>query len=300
MVHGDDAEPERADAGLYDAVDVSVKLAGAALSLTRKLTTDVAARTIAVGKDVVKGVREGEPPAELAGVILAGWTAGVRNILGIEQDLQQMGEQIGRVTRPVTSRLPEDVQPAIVELPRAGRRRPSVEEVRTDLRKQGQDLLYRSTAVDDPDEHPALAMILKELSPDEARIIRFIATTGPQAMVDVVARNVLSRKQREMVHHFSMLGREAGCIRPEKVPVYLDNLERLGILHVRPYRIRGQSNYELLYAQPELTGITKPRGKFVRLKTVHKGVELSEFGKELFCRCLQTERHRISDPPQTL
>lgn len=102
--------------------------------------------------------------------------------------------------------------------------------------------------MDDPEEHPALARILTEISPDEARIIRFLATTGPHAVVDVVAHNPMSRKRRDIVHNFSIVGREAGCIGPSYTPIYLHNLARLGIAVIRNYRLRCQPNYDLLLA----------------------------------------------------
>lgn len=44
----------------------------------------------------------------------------------------------------------------------------------------------------------------------------------------------------------------------------------------------------------------KPVGKLVRLKVIHKGVELSEFGKELYRYCLETPGHPICPVPDRL
>ena len=54
------------------------------------------------------------------------------------------------------------------------------------LRERGAELLRRSADVDyDEDAHPAYERILDELAPDEARILRLLATEGPQPAVDV-------------------------------------------------------------------------------------------------------------------
>ncbi|SNR48384.1 protein of unknown function [Haloechinothrix alba] len=286
--------------GLGDVLDISVRLTGTALSVAGRLGTDVATHAVSVSRDVVEGAWEGRPPAELAGVVLHGWVRGVRKAFGLDSDGYGTDERFGGPMPAPATPLPGQARSAVIEMPATPANGRAPQGARSELRQRGQELLYRSTALDDPDEHPALAVILRELSPDEARIIRYLAAAGPQALVDVLAHNPMSRKQREMLHHFSLLGREAGCIRPERVPVYLDNLVRLGLIHVRPYRLRGQPNYDLLYAQPEMKQIRRPGGRLVRLKTVHKGVELSEFGKELFCRCLETEQHRIAASPGKL
>ncbi|MDV6013746.1 Abi-alpha family protein [Haloechinothrix sp. LS1_15] len=274
--------------GTSGALGVPVKLAGTVLTLARKVGAGTAAHAVAVGKEVVTGARQGRSPSELAGMVAHGWARGMRRILAgddVQQELGELGDQLSSLLHP-------DDEPGAggdatrSELTDHELHACSVEEVRRELRRRGRELLHRSAALDDPEEHPALAVILRELSPDEARIIRFLATDGPQALVDVIAHSPMTRKQRELVHHFTLVGREAGCIRPERVAVYLDNLVRLGLVHVQPFRLRGQEHYDLLYAQPELTRIVKPAGKLVRLKVVHKGVELSEFGKEMYRQCL--------------
>src|SRR5579884_2201727 len=56
------------------------------------------------------------------------------------------------------------------------------------LREQAANLLRRSAEVDLQDgAHPAYARILEELAPDEARMLRLMATDGPQPAVDVRA-----------------------------------------------------------------------------------------------------------------
>src|SRR5207245_1428100 len=55
-----------------------------------------------------------------------------------------------------------------------------------ELRARGAQLLSDSADVwFEDDTHPAYARILEELSPDEARILRFLAIEGPQPAVDV-------------------------------------------------------------------------------------------------------------------
>ena len=55
-----------------------------------------------------------------------------------------------------------------------------------DLQRRGTDLLRRSNDVHViEDTHPAFARILTEITPDEARILRFLYLDGPQPAIDV-------------------------------------------------------------------------------------------------------------------
>ena len=54
------------------------------------------------------------------------------------------------------------------------------------LRAYGEELLRRSADVElSDDSHPAYARILEQLAPDEARVLRLLATVGDQPAVDV-------------------------------------------------------------------------------------------------------------------
>ena len=65
-------------------------------------------------------------------------------------------------------------------------RKQSVEATLAALRARGDRLLDRSADVTDRDDlHPAYDRILDEIAPDEARILRLLATSGAQPSVDV-------------------------------------------------------------------------------------------------------------------
>ncbi|MQA62700.1 MAG: DUF4393 domain-containing protein [Actinophytocola sp.] len=300
----------RPGGGIGDFLAVSGNLAKAAGAITRRLTVDIAETTVETGKEVFEGARTGKSSSEIATLVLSGWFDGARQLLGFDEELQRMGKELRAAAKPMAVYVPspvKDVAQQVSELApvRAmteltGMTGMTVTDVRRNLRQQGMELLRRSTALDDPEEHPAMAMILREISPDEARLVRYLGERGPQAVVDVVAHNPMTRKRRELVHDYSIVGREAGCIRPDYAPIYLDNLARLGVAVVRDYRLRSQPNYDLLYCQPEVQEVKKPEGRIIRLKIVHKGVELSDFGKELFKQCLETETSHLATVPDKL
>lgn len=293
--------------GISDFLKVSGNLAKAAGALTRRLTVDIAGTAFNTGKDVLDGARQGKSSSDIAAVVMNDWIDGARKVLGFDEELQRMGQELKAAARPMAGYVPAPVRGAVQQVSDLAPVRAmtdltgmTVTDVRRNLRQQGMELLKRSTALDDPEEHPAMAMILREISPDEARVIRFLGEKGPQAVIDVLAHNPMTRKKRELVHNFSIVGREAGCIRPSYAPIYLDNLARLGVAVIRDYRLRSQPNYDLLMCQPEVQNVQKPQGKLIRLKIVYKGVELSDFGKVLFQQCLETETSRLAVVPDIL
>lgn len=293
--------------GIGDFLTVSGNLAKAAGAITRRLTVDIAETTVETGKEVLEGARTGKSSSEIATTVLSGWIDGARRLLGFDEELQRMGKELKAAAKPMAVYVPSPVKEVAQQVSELAPVRAvtdltgmTVTDVRRNLRQQGMELLKRSTALDDPEEHPALARILTEISPDEARVIRFLATTGPHAVIDVVAHNPMTRKRRELVHNFSIVGREAGCIRPDYAPIYLDNLARLGVAVIRDYRLRSQPNYDLLYCQPEVQDVKKPQGRLIRLRIVHKGVELSGFGKVLYQNCLETPGYQICAVPDNL
>ncbi len=102
------------------------------------------------------------------------------------------------------------------------------------LRDRGAALLARSADVDDPDDpltsHPAYERILDELAPDEARILRLLAADGSQPAVDVKTWRPLDIGAQTMAPGLTMIGRKAGCRHADRVPAYLNNLFRLGLI----------------------------------------------------------------------
>jgi hypothetical protein len=148
------------------------------------------------------------------------------------------------------------------------------------LRERGAELLRRSADVHfDDDSHPAYVRILEELAPDEARIIRLLATTGPQASVDV--RGGLPFASSLVAPGLTMIGSEAGCRHPERVHPYLNNLNRLGLVWFSRETLEDPTPYQVLEAQPEVVEALEQAGRLGR--TVRRSIHLTPFGAD-FCR----------------
>jgi hypothetical protein len=150
------------------------------------------------------------------------------------------------------------------------------------LRERGAELLRQSTDVHfDDDCHPAYARMLEELAPDEARILRHMAREGPQAAVDIRTGGPVGIVNSQLIAAgLTMIAREAGCRRPERVHQYLDNLNRLGMIWFSRETLEDQQPYQVLEAQPEVAEAMERAG---RARTVRRSIHLTPFGED-FCK----------------
>ncbi len=154
-----------------------------------------------------------------------------------------------------------------------------------DLRAQGGELLRRSNDVHVvEDTHPAFARILAEITPDEARILRFLYLNGPQPAVDVRTNRPFGIGSQLVEGGLSMIAEQAGCRSVERIHPYLTNLARLGMVEFSKEQVSNPQRYQLVEAQPKVSDALKRAGRWPR--TVHRSIALSSFGQE-FCRtCL--------------
>jgi hypothetical protein len=154
-----------------------------------------------------------------------------------------------------------------------------------ELRAQGGELLRRSNDVHVvEDTHPAFARILAEITPDEARILRFLYVDGAQPAVDVRTNRPFGVGSQLVEGGLSMIGEQAGCRSVERIHPYLTNLARLGMVDFSKEQVSNPQRYQLVEAQPKVADALKRAGRWPR--TVHRSIALSSFGQE-FCRtCL--------------
>jgi Abortive infection alpha len=145
-------------------------------------------------------------------------------------------------------------------------------------------LMALSTEIEvDVDGHPAFAGILSQLHPDEARILRLLATEGPQAAVDVRNWRPLGIGSHVVAPGLNMIGQHAGCLMVDRVPVYLSNLFRLGLIWFSRDPVGEIGPYQVLEAQPEVKEALKRAG---RGTTVRRSVRLTPFGEQFVRACL--------------
>lgn len=150
------------------------------------------------------------------------------------------------------------------------------------LHLAGQELLRRSRDVwSDDRTHPAYSRIVEELAPDEGRILLLLLRRGPQPSVDVRTGGLLGTVSSTLVQpSLNMIGALAGCRYVVRMPSYLHNLERLGLIWFSGETLKDPTEYQVLEAQPDVTAAMH---SVRRAKAVRRSIHLTPFGED-FCR----------------
>lgn len=147
------------------------------------------------------------------------------------------------------------------------------------------------------DVHPAFVEIIKQLSPDEARILRYLNEKNvAQPMIALLLEKVGENVWYDIITHFTNLYRTVPNLEYKdynKVSVLLDNLSRqnLIVFHENNY-ISIPNEYEPLENDPViLNQMSQEAPANHRWKIVKMYLELTSFG-ESFCRVC------IADPAE--
>jgi hypothetical protein len=239
---------------LIRATPALAKIAAAAWWRTTQWTVGVSVRT---GVRAVRAARSGESPAQL---------------------FQATGDDVRNYVRALLGDGTPDESAS-------ANGQPEDDATPASLRRRGADLLNRSADVDlDDNIHPAYARILGELAPDEGRILRLLATEGPQPSVDVrTGAFPISVNSQLVEGGLTMIGAEAGCRHLDRVHAYLDNLNRLGLVWFSREALDDLKRYQVLEAQPEVIEALREAG---RGRTVRRTIHLTPFGEDFCTICL--------------
>jgi hypothetical protein len=254
---------ERLDVSLLRATPTLARLAAGAYVRTAQWSV---ATSVRVGTRLVRAAAQGESPAQL---------------------MQEASEEVRDYARGFLGMSNGSDPLEAEEAP------PPPPDVR--LRERGAELLAQSADVDyDEPAHPAFERILEELAPDEARILRLLCTSGSQPSVDVREAKPLGIAAGLVDSGLNMIATEAGCRFIDRVPAYLNNLERLGLIWFSREPLEDPLRYQVLEAQPEV--LTALGGG--RRKTVRRSINLTPFGQNFCDVCLPMHTAEIDALPR--
>jgi hypothetical protein len=255
--------------------DVRQTVRAAARELVGIADVENRIRNVAPSNDVARKVAESVPGAKAALRVV---------------ETSTRGEVVRSVAEAV------QVQPAAQETrPRPARARRNGNK--PTLREQGDALLYKSRDVNyEEDSHPAYERLVESLAPDEARILRLLLFRGPQPAVDVRTGGPLGLiTSRLLAPGLNMIGPRAGLRYVERVPSYLTNLNRLGLIWFSRETLRDAERYQVVEAQP---AVLDAMHSVRRAKIVRRSIHLTPFG-EGFCRnALVSEQERLDALPE--
>jgi hypothetical protein len=209
----------------------------------------------------------------------------------------ELGVTVGTVTdlaRAVASGVPlPDALAAAVQL--EAEQASHDDDPADSLRERGADLMARSRDVwQEDEEHPAYARILGDLAPDEARVLMLLLRSGPQPSVDVRTGGPAGRVHSQLIAPgLTMIGARAGCRYVERVPAYLNNLHRLGLVWFSREQLTDPMEYQVLEAQPDVLAALHAQ-RFT--KVVRRSIHLTPFGDD-FCRAVLAPAGDATDYP---
>lgn len=141
----------------------------------------------------------------------------------------------------------KDVPPERIITPNPAIAGPTVEALRFTAHDSTLRELYANLLATSMDEktaqeaHPAFVEILRQLTPDEARLIKYLYqgkylpgyhVPHPPAISGVVEAFWQPYQVVFELRHFSLLAEKAGCTFADLLPSYLDNLCRLGLTEI--------------------------------------------------------------------
>lgn len=227
--------------------------------------------TVEATRQIAQAAMEGESSAELAERTGAALQSLARGVLGVRE-----GDRPREVVRyvPTGNAAGDPTNGSSVR-----------SDSLVDLRRRGDALLARSADVYFSEEvHPAYDRILDQLAPDEARILRFMALSGPQPVLDVRTSRPLGIGAEVISRDLTSVPGQAGVRHPERARIYIINLQRLGLLHISDEPVLA-SRYMVLEVQPSVEAALRRAGRAP--KVVRKSLRLTEFGED-FCRACFT------------
>jgi hypothetical protein len=248
-------ERQRQDDSLLRAAPVLARMAATAWVRGVRWGAESSARAWV---RLLRSAANGENPAQLLQDTGADLRRYARELLGIADEMEREAAETGAETSAAA------------------------------LRARGEELLRLSADVTyQEDSHPAYARILDVMAPDEARILRLLMERGAQPAVDVRSGGPLGVGvvATELVAPgLTMIGAEAGCRHLDRVPAYLNNLYRLGLIWFSREQVGDHLRYQVLEAQPDVVAALDRAGRGSR--TIRRSIHLTPFGADFCALCI--------------
>jgi len=151
------------------------------------------------------------------------------------------------------------------------------------------ELLARSIGQTPEDaRRDAFVTILRQLVPDEARIVAALSDGGGHPVIHVTAGSTLGSSTRRVLSNVSPVGQAAGVQLREMTPHYLSHLLELGLVELFPEDPKQALKYEILESATAVrAAVTKIEAgsKMTRARIVRRTVRLTALGHDLWAAC---------------
>lgn len=151
------------------------------------------------------------------------------------------------------------------------------------LRAAMAELLNRSIGFDRAHARDYLyALILRELTPDEARIVSALADGSPFPAIDVAERGGLGGSGRVVLRNASTVGKIAGVTLLDHVPAYVTRLLGLGLVDLDEETPGLDTQYEILLTDDTVRDAER---LLKRPRYTRRTLRISELGARFWRAC---------------
>lgn len=208
-------------------------------------------------------------------------------IWGVEQIRDFVRE---RVTKKLESVPPEDIQQ-----PKPHIAVPAIEALRYTGTEENLSDLYANLLATSMDKatayraHPGFVDMIKNMCPDEAKIMRFLSVQQYYPIVNIKSVSNADQSFQVFHRHLSLIGLDAKCEHPALAANYLDNLARLGLIQIETsVRMQKDEPYVRIEEHPEIKQIIeslkKIEGRTVEVEKIRLAV--TDLGKQFIRACV--------------
>ncbi len=140
--------------------------------------------------------------------------------------------------------------------------------------------------------HPSFVEIIKQLTPDEARLLRFFAAEDRLPVITVKAEWVDGSGEVDVRVNFSVFGEQAACEHPHLTPSYMDNLSRLGLIEIPDKFYAAPGVYDELDNHPSIVELKDQLNsrEGQKAEVQKKLVDITQLGRQFIKACVIDHR----------
>lgn len=202
------------------------------------------------------------------------------------------------VSSKVTERL-KNVPPENIVSPKPNVAGPALESLRYTGHEESLSDLYANLLAASMDKatsngaHPAFVEIIRQLTPDEAKLVSLFLREMPFPLLNVrwefKEQTEEKRGGKDVLVNFSLLGEAAGCEFNHLVPAYIDNLCRLGLAEVPAmWAYMSPSVYDSLEKSPVIVAVKSQieLNPEFKANVERRGLRVTELGKQFAHICV--------------
>ncbi len=128
--------------------------------------------------------------------------------------------------------------------------------------------------------HPGFVEIIKNMTADEGLILKVFHPNVYKPIMDIKLKFKKGKGEHNLVSNYSNIGLEAACKHEDLTPQYIDNLCRLGLLHMPAGRhLVGENAYDVLIKTEEYEKFkAQHETEHTTTHEIKKYIELTDLG----------------------